>query len=280
MSNIDDTDKSENRIFKSDLRGFIGKPFVTRGLTLILCQRGCAVLSIDFKHLPFRKGDIAIIHDLMSFIPIGVSSEFEATILTVTSAACEQLDYNITDNRFWDYLQAYPICHTNAEQYRSVCNWFTLMNDALHRCDKEFIEKVVSGNIYTFFLMFQSEVKPFLAQVDKWSIAKGHATNLLNNFYSLVVRHHRKHREVAYYANLLSITPDYLNKLSVQHWKISAKEFINYQMVMAIKNYLACTDLSIKCIAAQLNFDDSSYMCRFFKKQTGMSPVEYRDNMK
>lgn len=64
------------------------------------------------------------------------------------------------------------------------------------------------------------------------------------------------------------------------HWETTAKEYIDWQVVMAIKNYLTCTDLSIKCIAAQLNFDDSSYMCRFFKKQTGMSPVEYRDNMK
>lgn len=49
---------------------------------------------------------------------------------------------------------------------------------------------------------------------------------------------------------------------------------------MAIKNYLTYTDLSVKNIAAKLNFDDPSYMCRFFRKMTGVSPMEYKNSTK
>ena len=32
--------------------------------------------------------------------------------------------------------------------------------------------------------------------------------------------------------------------------------------------------------AANLNYEDASYMCRFFKKEAGMSPIEFRNKTK
>lgn len=43
-----------------------------------------------------------------------------------------------------------------------------------------------------------------------------------------------------------------------------------------IKTYLVNTDLSIKSIATELNFEDASYMCRYFRRITKMSPIDYR----
>lgn len=273
-------EKSGNRVFESNLREFVGKPLNTNGLIMILCKIGCAVLSIDFKHRVFRKGDIAIVSDLMSLIPISVSSRFQATIIYISATNCEEMEYKITDNCFWNYLVEHPILSTNQLQYQSLCNWVEAMKYVVDKCDSELINDVISGNIYAFFLMLQSEIRPYLSKNTSKNMMKGHTRNLLNDFNSLVVRYHRKHREVAYYANLLAVTPDYLSKLMITNWNISAKEFINRQAIMAIKNYLHSTDASIKSIAANLNYDDPSYMCRFFKKITGMSPIEFRNKEK
>lgn len=48
---------------------------------------------------------------------------------------------------------------------------------------------------------------------------------------------------------------------------------------MAIKTYLSSTDLSVKNIANELNYEDASYLCRFFRRMTGMSPLEYRERL-
>ena len=140
-----------------------------------------------------------------------------------------------------------------------------------------FYNETISSGIFTLFMMIYKEVKAYVQEPDKKQTGS-RTMQLFTAFTNLVTRYHKSEREVAYYANMLSITPDYLNKVCKMHWETTAKEYIDWQVVMAIKKYLTCTDLSIKCIAAQLNFDDSSYMCRFFKKQTGLSPLEYRDN--
>ena len=215
----------------------------------------------------------------MTLIPLQTSSLFQAEIICVTEQHCEEMEYRISDIPFWNFMMEHPILHPTICQYDMLHSWFAQMQWAMSDSSFSFYNETISSGIFSLFMMIYREVKAYVKEPDKEQTGN-RTMKLFADFTNLVTRYHKREREVAYYANLLSITPDYLNKVCKMHWETTAKEYIDWQVVMAIKNDLICTDLSIKCIAAQLNFDDSSYMCRFFKKQTGMSPVEYRDNMK
>lgn len=279
MSVLKGSEISEVKAFKSNLKTSIGTPIDNSGLVLILCVEGCAVLSINFKEYSFRKGDIAIIPIGMTLIPLQTSSLFQAEIICVTEQHCEEMEYRISDIPFWNFMMEHPILHPTICQYDMLHSWFAQMQWAMSDSSFSFYNETISSGIFSLFMMIYREVKAYVKEPDKEQTGN-RTMKLFADFTNLVTRYHKREREVAYYANLLSITPDYLNKVCKMHWETTTKEYIDWQVVMAIKNDLICTDLSIKCIAAQLNFDDSSYMCRFFKKQTGMSPVEYRDNMK
>jgi AraC-like DNA-binding protein len=47
-------------------------------------------------------------------------------------------------------------------------------------------------------------------------------------------------------------------------------------MIYEIKSYLARTDLTIEEIAAHMNYDNVSYLCRFFRNAIGQSMMEFR----
>lgn len=49
-----------------------------------------------------------------------------------------------------------------------------------------------------------------------------------------------------------------------ENFQLSPKELIDRQTVTEIKTYLVNTDMSVKHIASELNFEDVSYMCRYF----------------
>lgn len=279
MSTLKGSEISEVRAFRSNLKASIGTPIENSGLVLILCVEGCAVLSINFKEYSFRKGDIAIIPIGMTLIPLQTSSLFQAEIICVTEQHCEVMEYRISDIPFWNFMMEHPILHPTICQYDMLHSWFAQIQWAMSDRSFSFYNETISSGIFTLFMMIYREVKACMQEPDKEQTVS-RTMQLFTAFTNFVTRYHKREREVAYYAGMLSITPDYLNKVCKMHWKTTAKEYIDWQVVMAIKNYLTCTDLSIKCIAAQLNFDDTSYMCRFFKKQTGISPVEYRDNMK
>ena len=277
MSILNRSKISEVKAFRSNLKTSIGTPIENSGLVLILCVEGCAVMSVNFKEYSFRKGDIAIIPIGMTLMPLKTSSLFQTEIICVTERHCEEMEYRISDIPFWNFMMEHPILHPTSIQYNMLSGWFAQMQWAMSDRSFSFYNETISSGIFTLFMMIYREVKAYAQEPDKEQTVS-RTMQLFTAFTNLVTRYHKREREVAYYAGMLSITPDYLNKVCKMHWETTAKEYIDWQVVMAIKNYLTCTDLSIKCIAAQLNFDDSSYMCRFFKKQTGMSPIQFRNS--
>ena len=61
----------------------------------------------------------------------------------------------------------------------------------------------------------------------------------------------------------------------VQHQ--TPKEIIDNFTANEIKQYLSDTDLSVKDIARKFNFEDPSYMARFFRRMTGLAPLDFRN---
>lgn len=103
---------------------------------------------------------------------------------------------------------------------------------------------------------------------------------LIIKFLKLVAQHFRTTREVSFYAQKLCITTTYLYKLTHRRWNLSSKELIDQQTICEIKTLLSSTDMSVKEIVATLHFEDTPYMCRYFRQRTGLSPMEYRAGVK
>ena len=86
--------------------------------------------------------------------------------------------------------------------------------------------------------------------------------------------------DVEYYADKLCITSNYLNKIVRQTLGTTAKLHIHKKVLEEAQRLLKYTTLTVTEIAERLHFDSSSYFTRFFKKQTGLTPLQYRENGK
>jgi AraC family transcriptional activator of pobA len=95
-------------------------------------------------------------------------------------------------------------------------------------------------------------------------------------FSRLVDKQHKLQWSVADYASALGITPSHLNAVCQQLVSRSALEVIHERLILAARRELAYTERNIAGVAHHLGFADPSYFTRFFKRQTGMTPGEYR----
>lgn len=98
----------------------------------------------------------------------------------------------------------------------------------------------------------------------------------LKNYQKLIEKNYLTLRLPSEYAQLLSISPNYLNALCKNHLGIQAGELIRNRILLESKRLLVNMEMSISQIAYALNFSDNSYFTKFFKKHTGITPEEFR----
>lgn len=101
---------------------------------------------------------------------------------------------------------------------------------------------------------------------------------LYRQFVELVSKQYRTTHEVADFANQLGISARKLTDVCKRCSGKGAKDIINGQLIAEAKRSLQFSTRPVKEIAFQLNFSTPDQFSHFFKKNTQISPYNYRDH--
>ncbi|MFJ2193485.1 AraC family transcriptional regulator [Kitasatospora sp. NPDC087861] len=104
----------------------------------------------------------------------------------------------------------------------------------------------------------------------------GRPTELAAAFTRLIARPGGVRHSVASSAQELGVSPGHLQTLVKQATGRTPGRLIRRQQALEAKRLLACTDLTIRQVAKEAGFADPAYFCRFFRRETGMTPGEFR----
>ena len=261
---------------ETDLHELLGQSFVANGCTLLLCTEGRAVVTANGRKLAFRKGSLALLFSDVLFTPLYLSPSFSTTYLCLSEKLMEDVYYKLTSAVFWESVYAVPINRLSDEQYSLVQGWFAQMQWIIRKGEASVRTALLCGSLLNLFLVIDSVWKQHALSLPE-QFRKDRAWMLFGKFMSLLPKYCYERRDVKYYAARLCVTTDYLYKITVKVEQRTPKELINTFVVTEIKRYLNNTDLSIKDLTCKFHFEDPSYLCRFFRKQTGMSPQDYRN---
>ncbi len=263
----------------TDLRQSHGSLIDTNGCMALFVTSGFATATVNFKKCSLRRGDF-----ILSFYDGTFSIERSSALFSVRYASfaypvIEEAICKPLSDLFWEMLYENPVFHTSAGQKDLLEAWWRQLYWIGHMEDKAFQEEMLKNSFRNLLISVDTEVMrnyPNKTHSNEYS----HAWMLITRFFRLGSLHCRETREVTFYANRLSITTTYLYKLCRKHLQMSPKEILDRQAVTEIKTYLVNTDVPVKSIADELHFDDVSYMCRYFRRMMGMSPMDYRKNFK
>lgn len=258
----------------TDFKQSHGSLIDTNGCIALLVISGCAVAMVNFKKLPLRRGDFVLVFYDGTFSIEQSSTLFSLRYASFAYPVTEEATYKPLSDRFWEVLYESPVFHTSAEQRDLLNAWWRQLDWIEHMENKSRQEEMLKNSIRNLLIGIDTEVMRNMPNTHGNEVSR--AWTLIIRFFKLVSLHCRETREVAFYASQLSITTTYLYKLCRKHLQLSPKMVLDKQAVTEIKTYLVNTDVPVKGIANELHFDDVSYMCRYFRKMTGMSPIDYR----
>lgn len=118
------------------------------------------------------------------------------------------------------------------------------------------------------------ELQPFSTSGEK--VKENAAFRITQQYKDALVQHIYEKQSVSQYADLLAVTPDYLNKCVKAVTGKPALELLLDMILMEAKALLRQTPLSISEIAFKVGKEDPSDFTRFFRSKTGHTPSQYR----
>jgi AraC-like DNA-binding protein len=118
----------------------------------------------------------------------------------------------------------------------------------------------------------EHQVLPVLPEENKK--VKNH---YVNEFLNLVNTNYLQQHAIRFYADKLAITPNYLNEVIKKSIGMNAKLYIQNRIISEAKRMLTYTDMPVSAVSDALCFENASYFIRFFRNQTGRTPLQYRN---
>ncbi|GAB4248657.1 MAG: hypothetical protein Tsb0034_28070 [Ekhidna sp.] len=100
--------------------------------------------------------------------------------------------------------------------------------------------------------------------------------HLISNLYELIASSHRKHRQVAHYADQLNVSVKTLSKKVREELQTSIGQLIRAATMKSARHYLE-EGHTIKDISRLLHFEEPNHFTHFFKHYQGITPSEYQN---
>ena len=111
---------------------------------------------------------------------------------------------------------------------------------------------------------------------DKLQASQSHEQTIFDRFIQLVNQHYAEQHQISYYAERMCLTERYLSTIIRQTSGVTAKEWIDRALITRIKVELMHTSKPIAQIADELHFPNPSFFCKYFKRITNLTPLEYK----
>ena len=171
------------------------------------------------------------------------------------------------------YMNIYnnPVRELSPEVQGAMKVFFSILYHAAEDSENPFRLQVIENLIRVFYYGGLSKFHNLK------DMQQGQKNSIVERFIELVRQHYREERQIGFYADKLCITPKYLSKLVKENTGRSAGEWIENHVILDARAMLQSSDMTIQQIAASLNFPNQSFFGKYFKRATGLSPKQYRN---
>lgn len=180
-----------------------------------------------------------------------------------------------------DFINSLPIFSKNIKSdFREVDHCKTRLEGIfskifkMEKSDSKYKKYLILTFILEILLMISAQTQ------DKDILGEPYSQNyLLAKFEKLLEKHFMEAHYPKFYAGHLAVTPNYLNTVCKKITGKTTGELIRNRIMLEAKRFLVNSEYTISQIAYELYFEDNSYFTKFFKANSGTTPLEFRKSL-
>ena len=224
---------------------------------ILLVTEGKAVHQINLVPFETQPGDVLVIPQNTYISLSSLSDDYEGQMLSfghlpVDFEKCAHL-------------------RLKEEDFRRIRQYMDLLWETVHsRYDRKSIEHLETALLYDLKNMHVSQTGNAHSNLSRSQL-------VFQRFMDALGRKEPLPRSVKVYAEEVCVSPNYLSAIVKQQSGRSVMAWLNDHASLRAQVLLKHTDLSIYEVADRLDFQSATFFSRFFKRETGITPKEYRN---
>lgn len=253
-------------------------PIKSEWFVALLCIEGESTIYINNKMYSIHKNDFLLCHPQTIFEHKITNLDFKYCGFFLSPEYVKQI--SLISSNSWNailFIENNPIIALDENESSLFLQYYNLIRskfetESQHHL-KQLIDMLLQAFIYEFHDSMEKRIKIDPPQYNS-------ADNLFISFLDILINSYPKQRSVSYYAEKLFVTPKYLSAICKEISGETASDLITRYVKMDIENLLKQPNKTIKEIANELDFANLSFFGKYVKRIFGVSPKEYRENIK
>ena len=236
---------------------------------------GDASFSLDFNEYDIQGQNILFLspYQLLNWGSGNLKSirflQFHGDFYCIEYHKAEVACNGILFNNIYD--RPYIAIHTNFfEEISALFDKVAKIGDAMVNYDLSIIRSYLQ-----LILALCSKEK----QIENKQVETPANTSDMLNFRAMLDTHFATSKSVSFYAELYGLSVNAFSKKVKKHYGKIPSKLIQERLTLEAKKLLHLTYKSIKEISSELGFEDEFYFSRYFKKEVGVSPKTFREEV-
>lgn len=242
-------------------------------ITFIFLKKGKGSLSINSIEYNIAENTLLILLPGNIYSNINFSDDINFEYLHSSLSVVRELSW-LTGINIYEIFYVCPCINLDREEFNNLLEFKAFIVRQYDRKDHPHQEILVKVLLTSFII----EISGLYREYPNKHIGIDRNKKLFLQFNKLLFENIKKERSVQFYAERMCLSSKYASRIIKEVGGKSIAESIAEWTISSIKLMLKTTDRTIIQISDELNFPNPSFMGRYFKKRTGMTPLQYRNS--
>ena len=249
-------------------------PFKMSFTLLICCTQGEMLVRLNLREYRLMAGMAMVVlpNDIGECLAFG--PDCQVALIAYSDESYTSNKHSAHSLLFLKYLTKQRLLPLAPEEMQETLSVYERMRQKIKQPDLGFTREILRSYMQVLVYNGYQWLTQY-TQKQKDQKPESRPQELFERFLALVQKHYAEERSIRFYADRLCLTPKYLSnavhRVSGRH----AGEWIKDYVLLEAKALLKSRQYTVQQVSEMLNFPNTSFFGKFFKKAMGCTPRTY-----